>query len=145
MPAFESHLAKYRSLFPALALLLHLVAVVTGAQAGGVSLEAAQLAAAWCEYLEEHAKKLYAAEVAPGLDAARALAEHLQAGDVRDGQSVRDLYLPGWAGLATVARVDAALTVLEGAGWLRVSSLDTGGRPSRVVSLHPDFREAGND
>jgi len=43
-PAFESHLAKYRSLMPTLALLFHLVEVVGTGSIGPVSLAAARLA-----------------------------------------------------------------------------------------------------
>ena len=47
LPAFESHLGKYRSLMPSLALVFHLVEVV-GGHAGdtNVSLDAARLGAA---------------------------------------------------------------------------------------------------
>ena len=73
-PAFESHLSKYRSLMPSLALLFHLVDVVDPSGTFGtkvldrsgpiptdkfppVALDAARLAAAWCEFLEAHARK----------------------------------------------------------------------------------------
>ena len=46
-PALVSHLAKYRSLMPSLAVLFHLA----DGDAGTVSLRHAQQAAAWCEYL----------------------------------------------------------------------------------------------
>lgn len=43
---------------------LHLVGAVDGAEAkgGGVPADAACLAAAWCEYLEAHAERVYASE-----------------------------------------------------------------------------------
>ena len=72
-PAFESHLSKYRSLLPSLALIFHLTDVVAGGQSGPVSLDATQLAAAWCEYLEKHALKIYAAELNHDLAAAHAI------------------------------------------------------------------------
>jgi len=62
-PAFESHIAKYRSLMPALALVFHLIAVVAGDDPAPVSLKAAKLAATWCEFLEKHAKKIYAPRI----------------------------------------------------------------------------------
>jgi hypothetical protein len=139
-PAFESHLSKYRSLMPALALLLHLIDVADGAPAGPVPLPAARLAAAWCDFLEEHARKVYAAELHPGLDAAAALAAKIESGAVVDGQTVRELYRNQWSGLATTQQVQAALKVLESAHWLRVTTIATEGRPSEVVRLHPDFR-----
>ena len=70
-PLVESHLAKYRSLMPSLALLFHLVDVVDGAPSGPVSAEAARLAAAWCDFLEEHARRVYDCVTTPDLEAPR--------------------------------------------------------------------------
>jgi Protein of unknown function (DUF3987) len=55
-----SHLAKYRSLMPALALILHVIDHVDTGVGGPVSGVAAERAAAWCRYLEAHARRLYA-------------------------------------------------------------------------------------
>jgi hypothetical protein len=49
-PALESHLAKYRSLMPSLALIIQLIEFVNSSGDGGaVGLRAALQAAAWCE------------------------------------------------------------------------------------------------
>jgi hypothetical protein len=75
-PTFESHVAKFRSLMPSLALLFHLINVaetfapfatsvdghsgeILVEQIPPVSLKAAQLAAAWVDFLECHARKVY--------------------------------------------------------------------------------------
>ena len=139
-PAFEAHLAKYRSLFPKLALIFHLVDVADGARPGSVTLKAAQLAAAWTEFLESHARKVYAEELAGGVSAAHALAEKITRGKVTDGMAVRDIARREWSGLRTSGRVFEAAELLEGLGWLRVETVDTGGRPSDVLRLHPKFR-----
>jgi Protein of unknown function (DUF3987)/Bifunctional DNA primase/polymerase, N-terminal len=138
-PAFESHLAKYRSLLPSLALLFHLLDIADGAPADPVGLPAAQLAAGWCDYLEQHARKVYAGELDPGRDAAAALAAKIETGAVADGQSVRDIYRNHWSGLGTPERVQAALSVLSTANWLRVVTVQSDGRPSEIVRLHTDF------
>ena len=59
-PVLLSHLAKYRSLLPSLALLFHLIDGVDTGRRGPVSRAAAAQAAAWCEYLAAHARRLYA-------------------------------------------------------------------------------------
>jgi Protein of unknown function (DUF3987) len=59
-PVLLSHLAKYRSLMPSLALILHLIDGVDAGVGGPVSGVAAERAAAWCRYLEAHARRLYA-------------------------------------------------------------------------------------
>lgn len=140
LPAFEGHLAKYRKAMPALALIAHLLDVVDGGvQSGPVSLDAAKRAAAWCEFLEAHARKLYGIDNDPARRAVRALAAKMEGGAVADGEPVRELYRPHWSGLNTPDLVDAALVGLAVLGWLRLEDRDTGGRPSRVVRLHPDF------
>jgi hypothetical protein len=140
-PAYEAHVSKYRSLMPALALLHHLVDVVDGSPTGAVSLDAARVAAAWVEYLDAHARRLYAVELDPGRAAAPALAGRIEAGDVADGETLRDIQQRDWSGLRTVALVQAAAANLSALGWLRIERrCDTGGRPSEVVRLHPELR-----
>jgi hypothetical protein len=141
-PAYEAHVSKYRSLMPALALLHHLVDVVGGSPTGVVSLDAARTAAAWVEYLDAHARRLYAVELDPGRAAARALAGRIEAGNVADGETLRDIQQRDWSGLRTVPLVRAAAVNLSALGWLRIERrCDTGGRPSEVVCLHPQLRE----
>jgi len=144
-PAFCSHLAKYRSLMPSLALLFHLIKVVAGhaSGTGDIPVETARLAAAWCDYLEAHARKVYRRELVADIEGARLLAAKIESGDVRDGQMVRDLYRPQWTGLRTPDLVWQALAALERLGWLRLAELTTGGRPAYAVKLHPDLGGGG--
>lgn len=58
-PIIRQHLAKFDKLFPALALVLHLVDCAARGVYGPVTKEAALRAAAWCEYLEAHARRCY--------------------------------------------------------------------------------------
>lgn len=149
-PSLEAHLSKYRSLMPSLALVFHLIdlAARKAPIVGNVGLVSAQKAAAWCEFLEQHARKIYADEVAPGIDAAHKLAEKIGAGMVRDGDTVRDITRKEWAGLTKPSIVRAGLDVLEASGWVQIQLTrsenvvrpgETGGRAKQVVRLHPDF------
>lgn len=141
-PAFTAHLAKYRSLMPSLALLFDMSERVTGLrpEAGGVGLASARRAAAWCDYLEAHARKVYAHEVAPGVTTARLLSVRIEEGEVLEGATVKSIYRTEWAGLGTSEGVWAGLRVLEKLGWVRVEERPTGGRPSDVIHLHPTLR-----
>ncbi len=139
-PAFASHISKYRSLMPSLALIFHLVGIADGTASGPVSLEAAQLAAAWCEYLEAHALKLYAPEVSSHIKAAQELKAKIEDGAVKDGSTIRDIYNTGWAGLTDRATVLSGLEVLAECNWVRIDEQVTGGRPSQTVRLHPELR-----
>ena len=133
-PAFCSHLSKYRSLMPSLALIFHLIETVGGPPSDhvGIPAGAARLAAAWCEYLEAHARKVYRRELAGDVEGARLLAAKIESGDVRDGQAVRELYRPQWAGLKTPDAEWQALSTLERLGWLRVAEVrKAADRPTR--------------
>ncbi len=143
-PAFESHLAKYRSLMPSLALIFHLTECVSFVSASAVGLENAKRAAAWCEFLEAHARKIYAAEMNAEVSAAHALADKIRAGAVEDGGSVRDLYRPQWSGLKMPEAVWSGLMELQKLGWLRVEERETGGRTTDVVVLNPKRKERGS-
>lgn len=140
-PAFESHLAKYRSLMPSLALLFHLVTIVPAGEGGPVSLAAARLAAEWCDFLELHAWKVYAVELHGDAQAAHHLAAKLRAGQVQDGMPLREIHRAEWSGLRTPDRVDAAIASLQAIGWCVVEPLETGGRPSAVLRLNPALEQ----
>ena len=134
-PAFESHLAKYRSLMPSLALLFELVE--GGPSDGPVSLVSAQRAAAWCDYLELHARKVYAAEVAPEIGAAHALVGKILKGAIYNGMTVREVYRHGWAGLKTAEQVLNGTRLLEQLGWARLETQETRGRSRQLLRVNP--------
>lgn len=144
-PAFASHLAKYRSLMPSLALLFHLVDIAGGTtKPGPINEGPTRLAAAWCEFLEVHARKLYDVEVDRGKRAAQALAAKIKAGNIVNEETVRDIYRNQWSGLKTDEIVTDGLAVLESLGWVRLESIATAGRARQIVRLHPDLRRDGS-
>jgi hypothetical protein len=141
-PALESHLAKYRSLMPSLALIFQLIEFVDGSGDGGaIGLRAAVQAAAWCEYLKTHARRLYSSAQNPAVEGARALLDHIRKGDVDDGDSTRSVYRKHWARLSTPEEVNSACSVLEEFGWLRLKAVKTSGRSTTRLRLHPSLGE----
>ena len=70
-PLIRQHLAKYDKLFPALALVLHLIDCAATGERGPVSEEATLRAVAWCRYLESHARRCYGLIADEGLSIAR--------------------------------------------------------------------------
>jgi hypothetical protein len=141
-PALESHLAKYRSLMPSLALVFQLIEFVDGTGEGGaVGLRVALQAAAWCEYLETHATRLYSSAQNPVMEGARALFERTRKGDVSDGDSTRSIYRKHWGKLSTPEEVNSACAVLEEFGWLRIEAVKTGGRSATRLRFHPLLSE----
>jgi hypothetical protein len=141
-PAMESHLAKYRSLMPTLALLLHLTFF---AHQGDfvpscitpVSEHAANTAIRWCEFLEKHALRIYAGDINRDQHRAHALAKRICDGDVSDGDTVRSVYRKQWSMLRTPQDVHAALAVLESLSWVRVEGENTAGRTREVIRINP--------
>jgi putative DNA primase/helicase len=144
-PALVSHLSKYRSLMPSLAL--HFELADNGSQTT-VSLAHAQQAASWCSYLESHAKRVYSLVISPPLRAAAELGHHL----VEDGWkrqegrfTVREVCVRGWSGLETADKVRGALDMLADANWVRLrdseKSNPAGGRPSEVYVISPRLKE----
>jgi putative DNA primase/helicase len=148
-PALICHLSKYRSLMPTLAVLFHLAEAAAGnGGADAVTLGHAQQAAAWCEYLESHARRVYSCIVTPQLRAARELADKIKHRKVGTERffSCRDVYLKGWSGLDSPEAVKQAAEVLQDAGWVRdvcgESSDPLGrGRPSNRYEVNPGVWE----
>jgi Protein of unknown function (DUF3987) len=125
--AIEAHLAKYRSLVPSLALLIHL--------ADG------EKACAWAEYLESHARRVYSRGLSPDYAVARALATHILKGDLPRDFALRDVYRHQWTDLTTSDLARKAVEVLLDLDWLGESSEETGGRPRRRFLVNPRIWE----
>jgi hypothetical protein len=105
-----------------------------------VSLGHTKQAAAWCDYLESHARRVYSCVVTPQLRAARELAAKIKARKVEAIFSCRDVYLKAWSGLDTPEAVKLEAAVLQDAGWLRDVSTESGpsgGRPSNRYEVNP--------
>jgi hypothetical protein len=136
----QSHLSKFRSLMPSLALLFSLA----DGELECVSLHHAQIAADWCTYLESHAIRIYSSRLSPEQSAAITLSRKLVNGwKITEGQfALRDLYRNGWTGLTTPDDCRAALQLLEEYGWVRRESNESGpGRPSEIFLINPRIWE----
>lgn len=123
----ESHLAKYPSLVGRLSLVLHLADGFTGPVTG----ETLARALDWCEYLEGHARRLYAPATDRGLSGAHLIRRRRS--KLGDMFTARDIYRRCWSGLSDPKVVQEALDVLLEHG--QIISMPTahdaaGGRPS---------------
>jgi len=136
-PAMESHLAKYRKLVPALALVCALAD-----SKSEVDDKDLLRALAWAEYLQTHAERAYAVGMRPETDGATALLAKIRAGAVADGFKPCDVYLKGWSYLSTPEAVRAAAQMLTDLGHLRLvvnrqGAGTSGGRPSVSFQINP--------
>src|SRR5262249_11720977 len=139
-PALESHFAKYRSLMPGLALIFELIDAAARAFEpfdGFVSIGSTKLAAAWCQFLMQHAKRIYGLGLSAATLQAKTLATHLQKDDLPDKFTARDVYFKGWAGLNTAEAVAEPLELLDHLGWIRGAAITTGGRPTVIYTINP--------
>ena len=139
-----SHLAKYRSLMPSLALLFHLVDCVERGTGGPVSAAAAERAVAWCAYLEPHARRVYESVTDGARLGAAVLAARLRAGALPSPFRARDVRLKGWSYLTDPKEIVAALDLLEGLHWVRCVKVspEGGGRPTFEYCTNPAVGQA---
>ncbi len=139
-PLMAEHLGKYRSLMPTLALIIHLIGVADGTVEGPVSRQAAIQAAAWCEYLEEHAQRIYGIVMSPEREAASILAERIH--KLPNPFTAKDAYDKGWHLLRGRQEVEAACRLLEDEGWLRMERVrtETGRPPLPQYWINPAVR-----
>ena len=130
------HLSKYRSLFPSLALIFHLIGIADGQPTGSISFDAAQSAWAWVLYLEKHARRIYGMANSIVQQAAIKLSNKIKSGELQSPFSVRDVYRKEWTMLSNREIVHKACEELVDADWLApVPPSHVMGRPKSPVYL----------
>jgi len=134
----QEHFGKYRSLMPKLAFIFHVLEGISGA----VGPESARKAAAWCGYLESHARRIYSLGRNAEADAALFITRKLTKSELLDGFTVRDIRQKGWALLRDNKAIEAALELLVDAGWIHPMPIEftSGGRPTTRYSINPIIR-----
>jgi putative DNA primase/helicase len=147
LEAFEGVIAKQRSLLPSLALLIHLA---QHPQGGPVPISALNKAIRWVEYLEGHARRIFATALDSETTAVLALVKRLQDGDLDrffdyykhavpteyPVFTARDVYKNHWKGLDRES-TEKALAWLVKANWLWEQTAQTNGRPTTFYFVHP--------
>jgi len=125
------HFGKFRSLMPSLALIFHLIDIADGKPVGNVSEQAARLAVKWCDYLESHARRIYAMADSPESIAAAELAGKIEDSKLPNPFTVRHVIRKGWQELKDKEIVQAACKILIDENWLCMSRKPkpTTGRP----------------
>ena len=98
-PTMIAHLSKFRSLMPSLALIFHLCDSLPMATLAPVALDPARRAAAWCDYLEAQARRIFHSVTARVDTAARLLGEKIKARKLLPNPfTLRDVYRAQWPG-----------------------------------------------
>jgi putative DNA primase/helicase len=131
--AILEHLSKYKKLMPALALLFYLIDLADGGQIKNISIDHVQMAAAWCEYLESHARRVYGLIVDIETQAAAVLSKKIQSNKLKNGFTVRDVYRQKGV-LKKKDIAQAACDELVDARWLRKSVKPTAKGQKEVIT-----------
>jgi hypothetical protein len=143
-PAFVSHLSKYLRLMPALSLLFHMVESAEAGSVGEhVSIEHAQMAVKWCDFLEAHARKVYAIVERKELRDAHALKRRIERGDITDGMKLRDIAHKCWTPFGSdIEAIRSAIQgTLEPFGYCKLGTTkQSTGRPSEIIRINPIFK-----
>ncbi|MFW7381791.1 MAG: DUF3987 domain-containing protein [Oligoflexus sp.] len=138
-PAFESHLSKYRSLVPSLALIFHLGSASDFSKSK-IQSSSVELAIKWATFLEVHAKKVYSHALYPEVKAAHALAAKIKAGQVKDKQNIRTIYRRNWSLLDGSHKLDGAISVLEDCHWISTQQIKTSHAIKEIIRINPKLK-----
>jgi hypothetical protein len=101
---------------------------LTAGVGGAGSGAAAERAAAWCRYLEAHARRLYATVTDRVRVAAVLLASRMARGRLASPFTAREVYRNDWTGLTEPRVMGETLECLRGLGWIRPETAIAPGR-----------------
>lgn len=138
--SFESHLAKYRSLMPSLALIFYILkqnGEINFSNDNGINKESTLLAIKWCDYLKQHAQKVYQIHGDPLRLTVKALIEKIKSGQIGDGDPIRGIQRHRWPHLKTAKDIKEGIIFLSKYGWTKIENNSKGSRESLVVRLNP--------
>ena len=146
-PVMQEHLSKFSQLVASLATIFHVIDLAdTDSKSTYIPIQHLEKALQWAEYLESHARRVYALAKNPSLSAAFILADKLtdprtELGDwPHAGFTARDLTRKAWAGLDDRALIDSGLARLEECNWIRSEEIEPaakGGRPTIRYKINP--------
>lgn len=140
-PVMESHLKKYNSLVPSLALIIFIAETESITIDSRVNNSAICKAITWAEYLETHAERVFAIGLNANISKAKAILAKIQNGSIKDGFGTRDIIRSGWSGLTELEDVKEGLQVLFEHGYLKIkeekNKNPTAGRPAERYLINP--------
>lgn len=115
------HLSKYASLMPSLALIFHLIDIVSKVSPSCqfISEDNASKAAAWCTILESHAERIYGLHENEIEHSAITLSQKIMAKKLPQEFTLRQVYRPEWSGLKTRESALLAIETLIKHGWIK--------------------------
>jgi len=135
-PLMKQHFGKFEKLFCSLALVLHLAE----GNIGNVKIDSALRAAAWCEYLAGHARRIYGMVEGAKVATAKTMLRRIKEGKLKTGFTGRDVLRKCWAGLSTALQAESALLILEEHHYIKsYESTNVAGRPTTQYEINPSL------
>lgn len=128
----ESHLVKYHSLLPSLALIFH---VIEDRPEAKVGIDAVDRAMAWLRYLETHARRVYGLLDDPYYGASQLIRK---LDKLPNPFSKSDFNRKGWSGLTNAPEINAALEQLIAHNVLKRQEVKTATKPAILYHINPD-------
>lgn len=159
--ALEAHVSKYPSLVSSLALIFWVIDLLDGVAEGSeINVVNMQRAIQWCEFLTQHALRLFRHQVDPARAAAFVIAEKIDSRVLTSRASVRDVNRAKWSGLTDSAITKKGLQYLEDRNWIKVEKIveqersdkdadgleddhndkKGGGRPKYLIFINPELQ-----
>ena len=129
----KQHLGKFEKLFCSLALILHLAE----GNVGHVKVDSAIRAAAWCDYLAGHARRIYGMVEGAKVSTAKMLLRRIVEGKLPSGFTLRTVRLKNWSGATNSIQIEAALAILEAHKCIHGFESNSGGRPTTTYEVNP--------
>ena len=122
------------------------IVILTISSAMSGTYTSAKKAAAWCQYLESHAHRIYGAAINPVIQNAKTILERRK--KLPSTFKARDIRDKGWAGLSETSDIKSALFELMETGHLFQVDHETshqGGRPGRSYYWNPKLDEGNHE
>lgn len=112
---------------------------------GPVSLFSAKRAAAWCDFLEAHAKRIYGLVANPLDKAVSTLADKIKKGEIEDGFTSRELRRKQWRFLTDPDLAKTACDELVDARWLHAGETEPDWQQKRTIRyfINPKAKKHG--
>jgi hypothetical protein len=121
------HLAQFRKLLPALALIFYLFEAMAKnekvVRQCKIDLMSVERAVGFCQLLDSHARRIYGIVSRPEINLAKLIMKRIREGGLEERFSGRDIYNNGVGGMKTAADVEKPLALLVSCGHLRIEKI----------------------
>lgn len=142
-PLMRQHLSKYHGLMAKLALIIHIVECLENSKRGPITKRSATKAAALCQYLEEHIRRVYAMPTTNDDIALNRITERISKRKIPNPFTARDIYRNASGVLTDRKILNAALDTLESYHWLIKEP--RGGNKLPVYTINPKVWACSDD